>query len=244
MSGIDRPWQRIIRKIFLKFSCVATGLHAAQCRFQYEKLRFFFNMRRVGIFYDFFSSINVIVYKLLFLFSQHPKWFIYDLKKCGLLRRFSPPEARWKELKSFFLCDIVSLLSYIPQVRFGSRIWLRLRKSLKVGQTTTLCPAQDYVFHIFRKVLCLFVAGFSLDCNQGLCFHFPRFTIWNRQDWMFRKIRNSNVNADKFELRYKAVGRQNVARESMFNRKHYALIQLFFNVLNNSNTFGTFRVLF
>ena len=61
--------------------------------FQYEKLRFF-NMRRVGIFYDFFSSMNVIVYKLLFLFSQHPKWFIYDLKKCGLLRRFSPPGAK------------------------------------------------------------------------------------------------------------------------------------------------------
>ena len=93
MSGIDRPWQRIIRKIFLKFSCVTTGLHAAQCSFQYEKLRFF-NMRRVGIFYDFFSSMNVIVYKLLFLFSQHPKWFIYDLKKCGLLRRFSPPGAK------------------------------------------------------------------------------------------------------------------------------------------------------
>ena len=50
-------------------------------------------MRRVGIFYDFFSSMNVIVYKLLFLFSQHPKWFIYDLKKFGLLRRFSPPGA-------------------------------------------------------------------------------------------------------------------------------------------------------
>ena len=77
----------------MKFSCVTTGLHAAQCRFQYEKLRFF-NMRRVGIFYDFFSSMNVIVYKLLFLFSQHPKWFIYDLKKCGLLRRFSPPGAK------------------------------------------------------------------------------------------------------------------------------------------------------
>ena len=41
-------------------SCVTTGLHAAHCRFQYEKLRFF-NMRRVGIFYDFFSSMNVIV---------------------------------------------------------------------------------------------------------------------------------------------------------------------------------------
>ena len=74
-------------------SCVTTGLHAAHCRFQYKKLRFF-NMRRVGIFYDFFSSMNVIVYKLLFLFSQHPKWFIYDLKKCGLLRRFSPTGAK------------------------------------------------------------------------------------------------------------------------------------------------------
>ena len=213
MSGIDRTWQRSIRKIFLKFSWNTTGWHAAQCRFQYEKFRFF-NMRRVGIFYDFFSSMNVIVYDLLFLFSQHPKWFTYDLKKCGLLRRFSPPGAKrdaplalvivagWKELKSFFLCDIISLFSYILLVHFGCRIWLRLRKSLKVEQTTTLCPAHDYIFHISRNVLCFLVAGFALDCNQGLCFHFPRFTIRNRQDGMFRKIRNSNVNADKVELRY------------------------------------------
>ena len=91
---------------------------------------------------------------------------------------------------------------------------IKTSQIIKGWAITTLCPAQDYVIHIFRNVLCLFVAGFSLDCNQGLCFHFPRFTIRNRQDWMFRKIRNSNVNADKVELRYKAVGRQNVARES------------------------------
>ena len=41
---------------------------------------------------------------------------------------------------------------------------------------------------------------------------------------MFEKSRNLNANADKIELRYKAVGRENVARESMFNRKHYALM--------------------
>ena len=39
-------------------------------------------MRGVGIFYDFF------------FFNERPKWFIYDLKKCGLLRPFSPPEAK------------------------------------------------------------------------------------------------------------------------------------------------------
>ena len=67
---------------------------------------------------DFFSSMNVIVYELFFVYSQHPKWLIYDLKKCGLLRSFSPPGAKRdaplaleivaEELKSF-LCAILSL---------------------------------------------------------------------------------------------------------------------------------------
>ena len=162
--------------------------------------------------------MNVIVYELFFVYSQHPKWLIYDLKKCGLLRSFSPPGAKRgaplvleivaERAKIISLRDIISLFSYILRVRFGSRVWLRLRKSLKVGQTTTLCPAQDYIFHIFRNFLCLFVAVFALDCNQGLCFHFPRFTIRNCQDWMFEKLRNLNANADKVELRYKAVGHE------------------------------------
>ena len=67
---------------------------------------------------DFFSSMNVIVYELFFVYSQHPKWLIYDLKKCGSLRSFSPPGAKRdaplaleivaEELKSF-LCAILSL---------------------------------------------------------------------------------------------------------------------------------------
>ena len=52
------------------------------------------------------------------MYSQHPKWLIYDLKKCGLLRSFSPPGAKRdaplaleivaEELKSF-LCAILLL---------------------------------------------------------------------------------------------------------------------------------------
>ena len=139
---------------------------------------------------NFFSSMNVIVYELFFVFSQHLKWLIYDLKKCGLLRSFSPPGAKRdapfalqivaeENAKIIFLYDIISLFSYILRVRFVSRIWLRLGKSLKVGQTTTLCPAQDYIFQIFRNVMSFFVAGFALDCKQGLCFYFPRFMIRN-----------------------------------------------------------------
>ena len=147
-------------------------------------------MRRVRIF--FFNERHCL--KTSFLVLSTPQVVYIRLKKvrfiASLFASWSKERraigarnrCRLKRVKIiFFLCDIVSLFSYIPRVRFGSRIWLRLRKSLKVGQTTTLCPAQDYVFHIFRKVLCLFVAGFSLDCNQGLCFQFLRFTIRNRQ---------------------------------------------------------------
>ena len=140
MSGIDRPWQRIIRKIFLKFSCVTTGLHAAQCRFQYEKLRFF-NMRRVGIF--FFNerhclqtsflvlSTSQVVYirlkKVRFIASLFTSWSACN--RCNV-----------KRVKIIFLCVIISLFSYILRVRFGSRVWLRLRKSLKVGQSRLFVP--------------------------------------------------------------------------------------------------------
>ena len=67
---------------------------------------------------NFFSSMNVIVHELFFVFSQHPKWLTYDLKKCGLSRSFSPPGAKrdaplaleivTEELKSF-LCAILYL---------------------------------------------------------------------------------------------------------------------------------------
>ena len=185
-------------------------------------------------FCGFFSSVNVIVYELFFRVLSTSQVAYIRLKKVRFIAQFF---ASWnkerrtigawnrcRRAKIISLCDIIALFLFILRVRFGSRVWLRLRKSLKVGQTTTLCPAQDYIFHIFRNFLCLFVAGFALDCNQGLCFHFPRFTIRNCQDWMFEKLRNLNANADKVELRYKAVGRKNVARESIFKRKHYALI--------------------
>ena len=92
----------------------------------------FFNMRRVGLLWIFFSSMNVIVYELFFVYSQHPKWLIYDLKKCGLLRSFSPPGAKRgaplvleivaERAKIISLRDIISLFSYILRVRFGSRV--------------------------------------------------------------------------------------------------------------------------
>ena len=53
------------------------------------------------------------------------------------------------------LCYIISLSSYVLRVRFGSGVRLepkeklnmfQLRKSLKVGQTTVFCRAQDYKF--------------------------------------------------------------------------------------------------
>ena len=80
-----------------------------------------------------FSSMNVIVYELFVVFSQHPKWLIYELKKCGLLRSFSPPGAKRdaplvleivaeENAKIISLCDIISLFSYILRVRFGSRV--------------------------------------------------------------------------------------------------------------------------
>ena len=63
---------------------------------------------------NFFSSMNVIVHELFFVFSQHPKWLTYD----GLSCSFSPPGAKRdaplvleivaEELKSF-LCAILSL---------------------------------------------------------------------------------------------------------------------------------------
>ena len=55
----------------------------------------------------------------------------------------------------------------------------QLRKLLKVGQTTTLCTAEDYIFLIFKQVLCFFGRGSYLDFNQGLCFLFSRFTMGN-----------------------------------------------------------------
>ena len=189
MSGIDRPWQRIIRKIFLKFSCVTTGLHAAQCRFQYEKLRFF-NMRRVGIF--FFNerhclqtsflvlSTSQVVYirlkKVRFIASLFTSWS-KERRTIGACNR-----CKVKRVKIiFFVRYYLSVFVYTTGT-FRYSDMIKTSQIIKGWAITTLCPAQDYVIHIFRNILCLFVAGFSLDCNHRLAFHFPRFTIRNRHD--------------------------------------------------------------
>ena len=54
------------KEIFLKFSCVTTGLHAAQCRFQTRNWGFL-TCAELEFIMIFFSSMNVIVYKLLVL---------------------------------------------------------------------------------------------------------------------------------------------------------------------------------
>ena len=69
-------------------------------------------------FYGFFSSMNVIVYELFFRVLSTSQVAYIRLKKCGLLRSFSPPGAKRdaplvleivaEELKSF-LCAILSL---------------------------------------------------------------------------------------------------------------------------------------
>ena len=51
----------------------------------------------------------------------------------------------------------------------------QLRKSLKVGWTTTLCHAQDCILFIIRQLLCLFGPGFASEINQGFCFLFSSF---------------------------------------------------------------------
>ena len=73
-------------------------------------------------------------------------------------------------VKIISLCYIISLFSHILRVRFGSGVGLepkeklnmfQLRKSLKVGQTTVFCRAQDYRFLIsdrfcaFRSWICI-----------------------------------------------------------------------------------------
>ena len=53
---------------------------------------FFFSFQ-IEVFVNRKSSFT----NFFFVFSQHPKWFVYDckpIKKCGLLFSFSPPEAK------------------------------------------------------------------------------------------------------------------------------------------------------
>ena len=183
---------------------------------------FFFNERHCLQTSFLVLSTSQVVYirlkKVRFIASLFTSWS-KERRTIGACNR-----CKVKRVKIIFFVRYYLPVFVYTTGTFRYSDMIKTSQIIKGWAITTLCPAQDYVIHIFRNVLCLFVAGFSLDCNQRLSFHFPRFTIRNRHDWMFRKIRNSNANADKFELRYKAVGRQNFARESMFNRKNYTLI--------------------
>ena len=68
--------------------------------------------------------------------------------------------------------------SYILSVRFGGRVRLKpreklnmfkLRKSLKVEQTTILCRARLYILN-FQTGFVPFGSGFTLDFIQAICF--------------------------------------------------------------------------
>ena len=125
---------------------------------------------------------------------------------------------------------------------------IKTSQIIKGWEITTFCPAQDYVIHIFRNVLCLFVAGFSLDCNQGLCFQFLRFTIRNRQiecsekygtqTWMQTKLNWGIKLLDAKMLQGSPCLTENIKPWYKF-----FLTKIIF-VLNNSSTFRTSRVLF
>ena len=99
----------------------------------------------------------------------------------------------------------------------------QLRKSLKVRQTMTLCHAHAAMM---RLCFCLFRTGFAFDFNQRLCFLFSGFAMRNWQDQMFEIYKISNVNVDKVELKYKAVWRENVARDSKLKGKTWCLDSL------------------
>ena len=98
----------------------------------------------------------------------------------------------------------------------------------------TLCHAEDYILYIFR-----YVSAFSgrdfLEAEQHIflknsliltkyLFPFFRFCDEKLTRSNVRNIQDSNVNVDKVVLKYKAVWRENVARDSKLKGKHDALI--------------------
>ena len=132
------------------------------------------------------------------------------------------------------LCYIISLFSYILQVRFGNRVW-RKRREKKTVQTSQIIEGwanhdplsrTRLYFIYFQTCFCLFGTGFAFDFNQRLCFLFSGFAMRNWQDQMFEIYKISNVNVDKVELKYKAVWRENVARDSKLKGKTWCLDSL------------------
>ena len=94
-------------------------------------------------------------------------------------------------------------------ILFSSKI-LQPLKLLKVGQTTTLCHAQDYIYSLFWDD---FGAFSVLDLGS----HDKKVTRPTAQ-----KIQDSNANVDKFELKYKAFCLKNVVRVNA-SRKTWGL---------------------
>ena len=72
-------------------------------------------------------------------------------------------------------------------------------------------------FELFRRWICFGLQPWAL---------FPFSTFYDKKlsRLNVRKITELKRQCRLIELRYKAVGRENVARESMLNRKHYALM--------------------
>ena len=107
-------------------------------------------------------------------------------------------------------------------ILFSSKI-LQPLKLLKVGQTTTLCHAQDYIYSLFWDDFCAFsVLDLLWTLNKGFVFssHVSHDKKVTRPT--AKKIQDSNANVDKFELKYKAFCRKNVVRVNA-SRKTWGL---------------------
>ena len=149
--------------------------------------------------------------------------------------------------KIISLCYIISLFLYLLRVRFGSRVWLKPRekqvpaapKSLKANvdkpQLKYKAVCRENVHNgIQRKFL------LKRFCLQGkiisLCYIISLFLyllrvrfgsrVWlkPREKQVPAAPKSLKANVDKPQLKYKAVWRENVARESTFNGKYDVLI--------------------
>ena len=71
---------------------------------------------------------------------------------------------------------VVGWYCYIVLYQFF-RIYCEYVSVVKVKQTTTLCHAQDWIWFIFRQVLCLFGPEYVLAFNRGFCSLFSSSTF-------------------------------------------------------------------
>ena len=106
---------------------------------------------------------------------------------------------------------------------FHLKSYMQPLKLLKVGQTTTLCHAQDYIYSLFWDDFCAFsVLDLLWTLNKGFVFssHVSHDKKVTRPT--AKKIQDSNANVDKFELKYKAFCLKNVVRVNA-SRKTWGL---------------------